>query len=101
MVQKSLAEGFGLTVTEAMWKSRPVIASAVGGIQDQITDGYEGLLLKDAADLETFGALVIRLLGDPEQRLAMGHRAQERVRRDFLGDRQLIQWVELLTKLGD
>ncbi len=100
VVQKSLAEGFGLTLTEAMWKSRPVIASAVGGLQDQLTDGDEGFLLKDAADLETFGALVTRLLGDPEQRLAMGHRAQERVRRDFLGDRHLIQWVELLTKLG-
>ena len=101
VVQKSLAEGFGLTLTEAMWKSRPVIASAVGGLQDQLTDGDEGFLLKDPADLESFGALVIRLLRDPELRAAMGHRAQERVRRDFLGDRHLIQWVELLTRLGD
>ena len=57
-------------------------------------------ILPDAADLETFGALVIRLLHDPDQRRAMGHRARERVRRDFLGDRHLIQWVELLTRLG-
>ena len=51
VVQKSLVEGFGLTVTEAMWKSRPVVASAVGGIQDQIADGKEGLLLPDPHDL--------------------------------------------------
>ena len=55
MVQKSLVEGFGLTVTEAMWKSRPVIASAVGGILDQIVDGQNGLLLRDATDLAAFG----------------------------------------------
>ena len=47
MVQKSLVEGFGLTVTEAMWKGRPVVASAVGGIQDQIVDGRDGLLIHD------------------------------------------------------
>jgi hypothetical protein len=47
VVQKSLLEGFGLTVTEAMWMSRPVVASAVGGIQDQIADGKERLLLPD------------------------------------------------------
>ena len=45
VVQKSLAEGFGLTVAEAMWKSRPVIGSAVGGIEEQIIDGESGLLL--------------------------------------------------------
>ena len=47
VVQKSLVEGFGLTVTEAMWKGRPVVASKVGGIQDQITDGRDGLLVDD------------------------------------------------------
>ena len=47
VVQKSIAEGFGLTVAEAMWKSRPVVATAVGGIQDQIIDGETGVLLKD------------------------------------------------------
>ena len=45
MVQKSLVEGFGLSVTEAMWKGRPVVASAVGGIVDQITDMIDGVLL--------------------------------------------------------
>jgi trehalose synthase len=49
-VQKSLAEGFGLTVAEAMWKARPVLASRVGGIQDQIVHGRSGLLLDDPND---------------------------------------------------
>ena len=58
VVQKSLAEGFGLTVTEAMWKGRPVVASAVGGIGDQIEDGRDGILLSDPRDLDAFaGAL--------------------------------------------
>lgn len=96
VVQKSLAEGFGLTLTEAMWKARPVVASAVGGLQDQIIDGDEGFLIEDPADLETFGARVTRLLDDAELRSQMGRRGQERVRRDFLGDRHLIQWVGLL-----
>ena len=52
VVQKSIPEGFGLTVAEAMWKARPVVASAVGGIQDQIEDGVTGLLLDDPTDLD-------------------------------------------------
>jgi len=56
VVQKSLAEGFGLTVTEAMWKARPIVASAVGGIVDQIVDGKHGVLIADPGDLTTFGA---------------------------------------------
>ncbi|MET0768234.1 MAG: glycosyltransferase, partial [Aeromicrobium sp.] len=58
VAQKSLVEGFGLTVTEAMWKNRPVVAAAVGGIQDQIVDGENGLLLADPADLDTFTELI-------------------------------------------
>jgi len=100
VVQKSLVEGFGLTLTEAMWKARPVVASAVGGLQDQLTDGDEGLLLGDPTDLATFGSLVARLLDDPEGSAGLGRRAQERVRRDFLGDRHLIQWVQLLTAVS-
>ena len=51
VVQKSLNEGFGLTVAEAMWKARPVVGSATGGIQEQIEDGVSGLLLQDPRDL--------------------------------------------------
>lgn len=99
VVQKSLVEGFGLTLTEAMWKARPVVASAVGGLQDQLTDGDEGFLLADARDLATFGKLVRRLLDEPELGDTMGRRGQVRVRRDFLGDRHLVQWVRLLRSL--
>jgi trehalose synthase len=100
VVQKSLAEGFGLTLTEALWKARPVVASGVGGIRDQVTDGTEGFLLEDPADLAHFGARVVELLQDPGLRASMGGRGQERVHRDFLGDRQLIQWVELLLRVA-
>ena len=58
VVQKSLAEGFGLTVAEAMWKARPVVASRIGGIQDQIVDGETGILLDDPLDLAAYGAAV-------------------------------------------
>ena len=64
VVQKSLAEGFGLTVAEAMWKSRPVVGAAVGGIVDQIVSGETGVLLDDPRDLETFGRTVAALLED-------------------------------------
>ncbi|MDQ6650525.1 MAG: glycosyltransferase [Actinomycetota bacterium] len=101
MVQKSLVEGFGLTVAEAMWKSRPVVASAVGGILDQITDGEQGLLLEDPSDLAAFGAAVRRLLGDLDEADRMGSAARERVNERFLPDRQLAQWYELLGSLRD
>ena len=58
VVQKSIAEGFGLTVAEAMWKSRPVVGSAVGGIADQIVHGEHGLLVEEPTDLAGFGAAV-------------------------------------------
>src|SRR5829696_2095034 len=60
--QKSIAEGFGLTVAEAMWKSCPVVGSAVGGIVDQIDDGVHGRLVEDPHDLAAFGAAVEGLL---------------------------------------
>ncbi len=99
VVQKSLAEGFGLTVSEAMWKSRPVVASRVGGIQDQIVDGTSGVLLDDPLDLRAFGAAVAGLLADPERATAMGAAAHERVRLDFLGSRHLIQYLALFARL--
>ena len=72
VVQKSLAEGFGLTVAEAMWKTRPVVATAVGGIVDQVIPGETGLLVDDPHDLGAIGAAVDWLLRDPAeaQRLA-------------------------------
>lgn len=98
VVQKSLAEGFGLTVAEAMWKARPVVASRVGGIQDQIEDGRSGCLV-EPRDLRAFGAAVNRLLLDPAQSRRMGAAALERVREHFLVSRHLLQYLELLTSL--
>jgi trehalose synthase len=99
IVQKSLVEGFGLTVTEAMWKARPIVASAIGGIQDQITDGEQGLLLRDPRDLRAFAAALIRLLHDADESARLGATAQLRVRDEFLGDRHLEQYVDLFETL--
>ena len=101
IVQKSLAEGFGLTVAEAMWKRRPVVASRVGGIQDQIEDGVSGVLLDDPTDLAAYGDAVASLLEDPERERQMGAAAQERVRSQFLGSRHLDQYLSLFRRLID
>jgi trehalose synthase len=99
VVQKSLVEGFGLTVTEPMWKARPVLASRVGGIQDQIVDGVSGSLLEDPADLDSFAMLLGTLLADESTAQGLGDQARERVRDQYLGDRHLIQYVELFHEL--
>lgn len=99
VVQKSLAEGFGLTAAEAMWKARPVLASASGGLQDQVIDGVTGLLLADPADLGAFGVKLRELLGDPDHARFLGAAAQAHVRNHFLPDRQLRQWGQLMLSL--
>lgn len=99
VLQKSLAEGFGLTVAEAMWKARPVIASRIGGIQDQIADGRTGVLLDDPADLAAAAATIDELLADPGRARRMGDAARESVRESFLGTRHLIQYVQLLERM--
>jgi trehalose synthase len=76
VVQKSLAEGFGLTVAEAMWKARPVVASRIGGIQDQVIHGETGLLLDDPHDSAAYGAAVTQLLEDEAAAERMGERAR-------------------------
>jgi trehalose synthase len=95
IVQKSLAEGFGLTVAEGMWKSRPVLAGRVGGIQDQIDDGRTGVLIGDPRDLARFGAELTDLLRDPGRRAELGRNAHEAVRERFLLARYLVQLVEI------
>jgi trehalose synthase len=99
VVQKSLAEGFGLTVAEAMWKARPVVATKRGGIQDQIVDGESGVLLDDPMDLETMGRVLVRLLADHEYAGRLGAAARRRVEDQFLGTRSLIQYAQLLEEL--
>ena len=80
-------------------KRRPVIASAVGGIQDQVRDGEDGVLLRDPADLDAFGDALTTLLGDAEAAARMGESAQERVRDQFLPDRNLAQWMAVLARV--
>jgi trehalose synthase len=99
VVQKSLREGFGLTVTEAMWKARPVLASAVGGIRDQIESGVHGILLEDPTDLAAFAAALRDLLEDGERAARLGRNARDRVRERFLGVRSLVQYAELIEDL--
>jgi trehalose synthase len=96
VVQKSLAEGFGLTVAEAMWKARPVVASRIGGIQDQIVDGRSGVLLDDPRDLAAFGDAVADLLADSERAERIGDAARERVRDDFLSSRSLLDYLRVV-----
>lgn len=95
VAQKSLAEGFGLTVTEGMWKARPVVAGHTGGIIDQIAHGAHGLLV-DPHDLDGFAGALSRLLDDPRWAETLGRNAQERVRERFLSDRHLMDYAELL-----
>jgi trehalose synthase len=99
IVQKSLAEGFGLTVAEAMWKGRPVVASRIGGIETQIVHDETGLLLDDPHDLKAFGDAVSALLLDPARAQRMGERARERVRDEFTSPRSLLDYLSVLDRL--
>ncbi|MGH2981798.1 MAG: glycosyltransferase [Solirubrobacterales bacterium] len=94
VLQKSIAEGFGLTVAEAMWKSRPVVAGRVGGIQDQIVDGESGVLVDDPRDLPAVAAAVDGLMGDPQQAEEIGRAARRRVTEDFLQINRLREYFE-------
>jgi len=98
VVQKSLAEGFGLTVTEAMWKARPVVAGRVGGIQDQISDGTDGILV-DPRDLTAFGNAVETVLADPSLASALGAVARDSVRERYLTPRYLGSYLSLFAEL--
>jgi trehalose synthase len=99
VAQKSLAEGFGLTVAEAMWKARPVVASRIGGIQSQIEHGVSGLLLGDPRDLQAFGDAVAALLGDPQHAKSLGENARARVRDQFTSPRSLLDYLGLIQRV--
>ena len=100
VVQKSLAEGFGLTVAEAMWKQRPVVASRIGGIRDQIEDGRSGVLLSDPRDLQQVGAAVRELLANRERAESIGIAAQRRVQEQFLGPHHLGRYFEVMQRVA-
>ncbi len=98
IVQKSLREGFGLTVTEAMWKETPVVASNVGGITLQIEDGTTGFLV-EPTDIRTFAERIIYLLNNPEKARNIGRQAKESVRKKFLITRILKDYLDLFNNL--
>jgi len=98
IVQKSLAEGFGLTVAEGMWKAKAVVASAVGGIVDQMVRGT-GVLLHDATDLEAFGDALVSLLDRPQEAARLGGNARRHVLEGFVGDEHLMRYGALIERL--
>ena len=96
VVQKSIKEGFGLTVTEALWKGRPTVASNVGGIPLQVADGETGYLV-DSVD--ACAARCIELIEDPEAARAMARRGKQHVRHAFLTPRLLRDWLGIFTRV--
>ncbi len=96
IIQKSIREGFALTVTEALWKAKPVVASAVGGIPQQISDRFNGLLCYTIGG----AALKVReLLNNPDYAKRLGHNAREHVRRNFLSTRHLRDYLTMFLYL--
>jgi trehalose synthase len=98
VVQKSLAEGFGLTVAEAMWKARPVVASRIGGIEDQIVQDESGLLVADPRDRASFADAVLEFLADPDAAARIGAAARERIRQHFLAPQHLARYFDLIQR---
>ncbi len=99
IIQKSLREGFGLTVTEALWKKRPVIASDVGGIPLQIRNGENGFLCQPN-DTDAFAERVIELLKDAKLAEELGRKGHETVREKFLVTRSLMDYLDLLNDVN-
>jgi trehalose synthase len=97
VVQKSIREGFGLTVTEALWKARPTVAGNVGGIPLQIVDGETGYLVNSA---EECARRCLEILENPERARAMARRGKQHVRHDFLIPRLLRDWLGIFTRLS-
>ena len=95
VIQKSIKEGFGLTVSEALWKARPMVAGRVGGIVVQIEDGVTGWLVDSA---EECAAACIEVLGDPAGARERALRGKEHVRRNFLTPRLLRDWLALFNR---
>ncbi len=98
IIQKSIKEGFGLTVTEALWKERPVVASNIGGIALQIKDGETGFLL-EPDDTDNFAKKVIEIIKDKELAIELGRNGKEHVRKNFLITRLIIQHLDLLNEV--
>lgn len=98
VLQMSTREGFGLTVTEALWKEKPVVATRVGGIPLQIVDGQTGYLV-EPQDYDAAAERVVHLLKHPDLARQMGANAKEFVRRNFLVTRHLLDEIRLFNEL--
>ena len=99
VIKKSLQEGFGLGVTEALWKRRPVVATRVGGVRAQIVHRATGILVDDPTDLSAFGGAVSELLEHPQAARALGKNGHLVVRRRYLSHRHIIEWAGLLASV--
>ncbi|MFN8108985.1 MAG: glycosyltransferase [Thermoleophilia bacterium] len=96
VLQKSLKEGFGLTVTESLWKAKPTIAGNVGGIPLQIADGRTGWLVNSP---EECADRILRVLSNPEEAHTMAREGKRFVRHEFLTPRELRDWLGIMTRL--
>jgi trehalose synthase len=94
VLQKSIREGFGLTVAEAMWKGTPVIGGNTGGIRYQIEDGVNGFLV---SSIQQAAERIVQLVKDKELQMQLGEKARETVRQKFLLTRYLEQYLDLLN----
>jgi trehalose synthase len=97
VVQKSLREGFGLTVSEGLWKGRPVVGGSCGGIKTQIVDGKYGYLVDSIDDA---AKRIGDLLRNPTEADAMGEAGRDHVRKNFLCTRELEDWLRLFRDLS-
>ncbi|OYT54643.1 MAG: glycosyl transferase family 1 [Candidatus Altiarchaeales archaeon ex4484_2] len=98
VLQKSIREGFALTVSEALWKKTPVVASNVGGLPLQVRDGFNGYLV-DPRDYKQCADRVMRILLNPQMGEKMGLNGREYVRDNFLVTRHLLDWIRFLREL--
>lgn len=96
--QKSIREGFAITVSEALWKETPVIASAVGGIPLQIVDGKNGFLIDDPLDYDKFAEKAVGLLRNKEERIEMGRFGKQYVKEKFLVTRHVLDYINLFKR---
>ena len=98
VLQKSVREGFALTVSEALWKETPVVASNVGGIPLQVKDGFNGYLV-EPTDYNKCAERVIKLLSDPRKAHKMGVNGRKYVKDNFLVTRHLLDWIKFLGEI--
>ena len=98
VIQKSIKEGFGLTVSEALYKETPVVASNIGGIPIQISDGLNGFL-HNPRDFKGFSKSIVKLLKDEKLRISMGKAGKEHVKKNFLLTRLLLDWLDLMNNV--